>query len=54
VGDIGAAAGPFLIGGIAQIGGVAVACGASGGLGIVAVMVLWRFVPETLRRNVDG
>jgi MFS family permease len=54
VGDIGAAAGPFLIGGIAQIGGVAVACGASGGLGVVAVMVLWRFVPETLRRNVDG
>lgn len=51
VGDVGAAAGPFLIGAVAQAGGVALACGATGGLGLLGVAVLWRFVPETLRRK---
>jgi MFS family permease len=51
VGDVGAAAGPILIGGVAQMGGIAMACSATGGLGLLGVLVLWRFVPETLRRR---
>jgi MFS family permease len=51
VGDIGMATGPFLIGVLAQLGSVATASAATGGLGLVGVFVLWAFVPETLRRR---
>lgn len=49
VGDIGMASGPFLIGALAQLGSVAAASAATGGLGVLGVIVLWAFVPETLR-----
>jgi MFS family permease len=51
VGDVGAAGGPFLIGGLAQLGTVAIASAATGGLGLLGAVVLWVFVPETLRRR---
>lgn len=51
VGDVGAAAGPFLIGALAQVSTVAVASGATGGLGLLGVVILWTCVPETLRRR---
>ena len=53
VGDVGAATGPFLIGGLAQLGTVAIASAATGGLGVFGVVVLWMFVPETLRRRSE-
>jgi MFS family permease len=53
VGDVGAATGPFLIGGLAQIGTVAIASAATSGLGVLGVVVLWMFVPETLRRRSE-
>ena len=51
VGDVGMAAGPFLIGALAQVGTVASASVATGGLGVLGACVLWAFVPETLRRR---
>ncbi|MFT5444951.1 MAG: MFS family permease [Gammaproteobacteria bacterium] len=51
VGDIGAATGPFLIGALAQVGTVATASVATGGLGVLGACVLWAFVPETLHRR---
>ncbi|MBT6276980.1 MAG: MFS transporter [Chromatiales bacterium] len=51
VGDIGTATGPFLIGGLAQLGSVIVAGTVTGGLGLVGVAILWVWVPETLRKR---
>ena len=54
VGDIGMATGPFLIGVLAQLGSVAAAGAATGGLGVLGVIVLWAFVPETLHARAPS
>ncbi len=51
VGDIGMAAGPFLIGGVAQASSVVLAGGATGALGAASLIILWRSVPEPLRSH---
>jgi len=50
VGDAGGALGPFFMGTIASATTLAVASAWTGGLAIIGLIILFRYVPETLHR----
>ena len=50
VGDIGGAAGPFVLGSIAQATSLILACSVAGGFAGIGLIILILFVPETLKK----
>jgi len=51
IGDSGFTGAPLVIGGIADIVGLQLACWTMAGAGLTAVIIFLRFVPETLKRH---
>jgi len=53
IGDVGSAAGPLLVGAVAQVATLGVAALAAAGLGALGALALAGLVGETLRRPAD-
>jgi MFS-type transporter involved in bile tolerance (Atg22 family) len=53
VGDAGGALGPFFIGTIASATTLAVASTWTGGLALIGLFILFRYVPETLHHETS-
>ncbi len=51
IGDVGHATGPWIVGGIADMSGLAISAVALAGIGYTAVAIFLWLVPETLRRQ---
>ena len=54
VGDAGGALGPFVLGTIASVTTLAVASAWTGGLAVIGLIILFRYVPETLHHGASN
>ena len=54
VGDAGGAVGPFVMGTIASATSLAVASSLTGGLAVIGLIILFRYVPETLHHETSN